>query len=254
VFDFQLILVIIIWHLLVFPSSNAYNSYHDRDEGPIGALAAPPKATKRLLHVANAMDVAAGALSLLVNLSFTVFVVAFFIISRLYSNRAIRFKKLPVIAFLVVCICQGAGIFCANIFGLSSVVMFSRPEVVLAAITTSFFIAVLYPLTQIYQHESDGKDGVTTISMLLGKRATFLFSGAMFAFASCFIYLSFSYEGEDGNFWLFNLVMLPAAIYFIFWMVNSFRNIAEVNFKNTMIMLVLSSMLNNLFFALLLIK
>jgi 1,4-dihydroxy-2-naphthoate polyprenyltransferase len=250
----QLFLVLVIWHLLVFPSSNGYNSYHDRDEGPIGALAAPPKPTKLLLHVSNTMDAAAIFLSAFVNWHFVAFVVAFITISRLYSDRRIRIKKYSVIAFFIVCLCQGSGIFCANIFALSSVQLFYTPAVVYAAITTFLFIGTIYPLTQIYQHEEDGKDGVQTISMLLGKRGTFIFSGVMFSLATLFINRAFNSTGAISNFWLFNIIMLPATLYFITWAIKSFRNAAEVNFRNTMIMLVLSSMLNNIYFLILLIK
>jgi len=254
VLNFQLVLVIIIWHLLVFPSSNVYNSYHDRDEGPIGALKAPPKPTELALHVANVMDSLAIVLSLLVNIIFTGFVIAFIAVSRLYSNRQVRLKKYPVIAFLIVCLCQGTGVFVANIFGLSSVALFANLSVVYSAIACYFFIGTIYPLTQIYQHEADAKDGVKTLSLLLGKKGTFIFSGFMFVLATLFIYLSFAGKRGMENFWLFNMIMLPATIYFIGWAIRSFRNTAQVNFRNTMRQLVLSSLLNNVYFLILLIK
>ena len=252
--NYQLILVLIIWHLLVFPSSNAYNSYHDRDEGPIGALESPPKPTELLLQVSNVMDSLAILLSFLINFYFTAFVIAFIVVSRLYSNRQVRLKKYPLVAFLVVCLCQGTGVFVANILGLSSAALFSNPSVIYAAVACYFFIGTIYPLTQIYQHDADAKDGVKTLSMLLGKKGTFIFSGAMFLLATLFIYLSFQYNNELNNFWLFNIVMLPATIYFISWSIRSFRNAAQVNFKNTMTLLVLSSLLNNIYFIILLIK
>jgi 1,4-dihydroxy-2-naphthoate octaprenyltransferase len=249
----QFILVIAIWHLLVFPSSNGYNSYNDRDEGPIGGLSSPPKPTKLLLQLSTIMDSAAIALSLLINVYFTLFVAGYIIASRLYSNRSIRLKKFPVIGFLVVFVFQGAWIFCANIFALSSTNLFSNQSVLFSAIASSFFIATIYPLTQIYQHESDATDGVKTLSMLLGIRGTFLFSAIMFGIANAFVYLSF-HKNEINNFWLFNIIMLPSTVYFLSWAFRSFKNVAQVNFKNTMIMLVMSSLLNNLFFVILLLK
>jgi len=252
-FNIRLILVMVIWHFLVFPASNAYNSYHDKDEGPIGALKAPPKPTDQLLKVANAMDSVAILLSLLINTAFTLFVIAFIAVSRLYSNRQIRLKKYPISSFMIVCLCQGTGVFCANIFGLSSATLFLNPSVVYSAIACYFFIGTIYPLTQIYQHEADAKDGVKTISLLLGTKGTFLFSGSMFFLATLFIYLSF--QGEYiNNFRLFVLIMLPATLYFISWAIKSFKNSTHVNFKNTMVMLILSSMLNNVYFFILLIK
>lgn len=252
--NYQPFLLLAIWHILVFPSSNGYNSYHDQDEGPIGGLAAPPKSTKLLLHLSNLMDGTAILLSFLINHYFAFFVAVYIIASRLYSNRSIRLKKFPIIGFFVVFIFQGAWIFCANIFALSSSDLFSNKSVLFSAIASSFFIATIYPLTQIYQHEADHKDGVKTLSMLLGIKGTFLFSMFMFSTATFFIYLSFHTSDAINNFWLFNIVMLPATIYFLSWMLKSFKNAAHVNFKNTMGMLVLCSLLNNLFFLILLLK
>jgi 1,4-dihydroxy-2-naphthoate octaprenyltransferase len=250
----KLILVLIIWHVLVFPSSNGYNSYHDKDEGPIGGLASPPKATKWLLYLANLFDGAAILLSLLVDYYFVAFVLIYIIASRLYSNRSIRLKKFPVIGFLIVFIFQGAWVFCANLFAFSNSALLLNPSVVYAAIASSFFIGTIYPITQIYQHEADGKDGVKTLSMLLGIKGTFVFSAFMFSLATFFIYLSFHNDTTLNNFWIFNIVMLPATMYFLSWAARSFKNNAHINFKNAMIMLTLSAFLNNLYFFILLVK
>ena len=252
--NYQLLLVIGIWHLLVFPASNGYNSYNDRDEGSIGGLASPPKPTQRLLQVANLFDSAAILLSLFVNLSFTVFVVIYILASRLYSKREIRLKQYPIIGFLIVFVFQGAWVFCANILALSSTALFSETSVISSAIASSFFIATIYPITQIYQHDADRNDGVTTLSMILGKRGTFIFSGIMFSMATLFIYISFNSMNMLNKFWLFNMIMLPATFYFIFWAAKSFNNRSHINFKNTMIMLVLSSVLNNIYFTLILLN
>jgi 1,4-dihydroxy-2-naphthoate octaprenyltransferase len=253
-FNFQLFLVLAIWHVLVFPSSNGYNSYNDRDNGPIGGLAFPPKPTKLLLYVSNFMDAAAILLSFLVNANFTFFVLIYIVASRLYSNRFIRLKKYPIIGFLVVFIFQGAWIFCANIFALSWSHLFLNQSLLFSAIACSFFIATVYPLTQIYQHDADKQDGVKTLSMLLGSMGIFIFSASMFSIANLFMYLSFHDDKVINNFWLFIIIMLPSTIYFLTWGIKSFKNIHEVNFSNAMTMLVLSSLLNNFYFLILLIK
>lgn len=252
--NYRLFLVLLIWHILVFPSSNGYNSYHDQDEGPIGGLAKPPKPTCQLLYLSNILDGLAILLSLLVNNYFTVFVLIYIIASRLYSNRTIRLKKFPIIGFLVVFVFQGGWIFCANIFGLSSPDLFSNQSVVFSAIASSFFIGTIYPLTQIYQHDADEKDGVKTLSILLGTKATFVFSACMFLMATLFIYLSFYNDNVINNFWLFNIIMLPSTLFFLSWAFKSFNNTVHINFRNTMTMLSLSSLLTNVYFLLLLIK
>jgi 1,4-dihydroxy-2-naphthoate octaprenyltransferase len=250
--DFNLFLVLFIWHVLVFPASNGYNSYNDRDEGPIGGLAAPPKPTKTLLNLCNVMDGMAIALSLMINYYFFIFVAIYIIFSRLYSSRSIRLKKFPVIGFLVVFVFQGAWIFYANLFAFYSFNLLFNPAVIFSAIASSFFIGTIYPLTQIYQHDADRKDGVNTLSMLLGIKGTFIFSAISFSLATIFVYLSF--VDTISTFFLFNLIMFPATLFFLIWAFRSFKNSSLVNFKNTMIMLVLSSFLNNLFFIILLLK
>ncbi|MDP3555926.1 MAG: UbiA family prenyltransferase [Bacteroidota bacterium] len=253
-FNYQLILVLVIWHLLVFPSSNGYNSYNDMDDGPIGGLAAPPKPTGLLLQMSNLFDVTAVLLSFIVNASFAFFVVLYILASRLYSYRKIRLKKFPIVGFLIVFIFQGAWVFFANFFALSSVTLLSNKSVIFSAIASSFFIGTVYPITQIYQHQADKNDGVKTLSMMLGKRGTFIFSGLMFSIATLFVYLSFSSPVMINNFLLYIVIMLPATLFFLIWMVKSFKSERHINFKNTMIMLVLSSVLNNIYFILLLLK
>src|SRR5690606_37770715 len=51
------LLVFFILHLLVYPASNGYNSYHDKDTGSIGGLKAPPQPKEELLWLVTAMDI-----------------------------------------------------------------------------------------------------------------------------------------------------------------------------------------------------
>jgi len=199
------------------------------------------------------MDFSAIALSFFVSVPFAFFVGLYIVFSRLYSYRKIRIKQYPIGGFLVVFIFQGAWIFYANILALSTTHLFSNPTIIFSAIACSFFIATVYPLTQIYQHEADKADGVKTLSMTLGKKGTFLFSGTMFLMATLFVFLSFDRIHLLGNFWLYNFIMLPATLFFLCWAWLAFKKDALANFKNTMIMLLLSSLSSNIYFTVLLI-
>ena len=44
------ILIFCILHLLVYPASNGYNSYMDRDTESIGGLKNPPGVTRKLYY------------------------------------------------------------------------------------------------------------------------------------------------------------------------------------------------------------
>src|SRR5215510_15250902 len=61
------VVVFIILHLLVYPSSNGYNSYMDRDETPIGGLAKPLQPTKQLFYITLIMDIIAVVFSLFIS-------------------------------------------------------------------------------------------------------------------------------------------------------------------------------------------
>ena len=69
----------------------------------------------------------------------------------------------------------------------------------------------MYPLTQIYQHQADADDGVTTISMKLGIRGTFYFSVVMYLIA---ISLMALFCSED-ELMVFMIVNFPVIVYFL---------------------------------------
>ncbi|MGZ4038698.1 MAG: UbiA family prenyltransferase, partial [Bacteroidia bacterium] len=92
----------IVLHLLIFPSSNAYNSYMDQDEGPIGGLKNPPKATRQLYHAANILDALALLIAGFINLPFLAGTLIYILSSRAYSYKGIRLKKYPIAGFLIV--------------------------------------------------------------------------------------------------------------------------------------------------------
>ncbi|HEY4876754.1 MAG TPA: prenyltransferase, partial [Puia sp.] len=108
---FSAIIIFIILHLLVYPASNGYNSYMDRDETSIGGLKNPSQPTKQLFYVTVMMDVIAVSVSFFLSVYFAAGIFAYIIMSRAYSYRGIRLKKYPIIGYLTVVVFQGAVIF-----------------------------------------------------------------------------------------------------------------------------------------------
>lgn len=96
------IIAFVIIHLFIFPSSNGYNSYQDRDDTSIGGLKHPPKVTENLYYATLFLDVIGVLSALLVSVYFSLFVLVCVIMSRVYSYRNIRLKKYPVAGFLTV--------------------------------------------------------------------------------------------------------------------------------------------------------
>ncbi|MCH5598504.1 hypothetical protein [Niabella ginsengisoli] len=59
------LLIFCILHLLVYPSSNGYNSYMDKDTESIGGIEKPLPVSKELFYITLVMDIIAIALSFL---------------------------------------------------------------------------------------------------------------------------------------------------------------------------------------------
>jgi 1,4-dihydroxy-2-naphthoate octaprenyltransferase len=245
------IIVFLILHILVYPSSNGYNSYMDKDESPIGGLASPLQPTKQLFYVSIIMDVMAVLFGFLVDPFFALGILLYILASRAYSYRGIRLKRFPVIGFLTVFIFQGALVFVIVYHTVDSARSLYIP--VLPCIISSMLIGALYPLTQIYQHEDDFKDGVITISYLVGKKGSFIFSMILFLSATFLMYLRFQTMDQLNYFNLYLLIMLPVVSFFLYWMLKTWRNAEAANFRNSLLMNVIATVCTTIFFITILI-
>ena len=245
------ILIFVILHVLVYPASNGYNSYMDRDTTPIGGLKNPMLPTRSLFYTTIFMDAFALLLSLTVSPLFATGIFFYILASRAYSYRRIRLKKYPIAGYLTVVIFQGAVTFFLVFYGSSSHHSLQVP--VLAMIASSLLIGGFYPLTQIYQHQSDYEDGVITISYLLGYKGTFIFTGIIYALAFLCLGWYFYSESMFSNFIVLQIFMLPIIVYFFTWFAKVARNSNEANFNNTMRMNILAAVGTNLGFITLLI-
>jgi 1,4-dihydroxy-2-naphthoate octaprenyltransferase len=244
-------LVFIVLHGLVYPASNGYNSYMDRDETPIGGVRKPMQPSSELRKVVNIMDVLAVVLGILVSNWFALGVLVYILASRAYSNRVTRLKKYPITGFLLVVSCQGALVFWLVFHGVHANQTLVAPYTGMLAST--FLIAGAYPLTQVYQHAADRRDGVTTISMLLGIRGTFWFSAILFNVAFLFLGVHFALQLELMRFFCLLVFFLPVLVFFIIWAWKSWRDESNANFDNMMLMNTLASVCSNAGFLMLLI-
>ncbi len=248
---FDAALVFVILHLLVYPASNGYNSYMDRDTSPIGGIKNPLQPTRQLFFVTVCMDVTAMLLSFFVSWLFAAGIFLYIVASRAYSYRRIRLKKYPIVGYLTVVIFQGAITFFLVYHGADSNHTMNVP--VISMVAASLLIGGFYPLTQIYQHDEDLNDGVKTISYKLGYTGTFIFTGIIYVLAFCALGLQFFLNLEGTRFFILQTFMLPVLVYFFVWFRKVLKNKKEANFKNTMQMNLLASICTNLGFITLLI-
>ena len=233
------LIVFFVLHLLVYPSSNGYNSYMDRDKSSIGGLKKPLQPSQQLFFVTVAMDIIAVVIGCAISFYFAAGVLLYIVASRAYSYRGIRLKKYPVIGYLTVVVFQGALSFFVSYHGSSVNKTLSVP--LLPMLASACLIGGYYPLTQIYQHDDDRSDGVLTISMVLGKRGTFIFCGGIFAAATLLMLATFYMQHQLRSFFIFLGCMLPMVLFFLSWTIKVWRNEAEASFTNSLWMNILAS-------------
>ena len=241
-----------ILHFLVYPASNAYNSYFDKDEGPIGGIAKPLPINIQLYYVSVFMDALAVLLAFLFcSWPFAIAIFIYGIISKAYSHPNFRLKKYPAASWLVVGLFQGAFIYLSvnHLISGSSVSFFDH-SALFPAFLTSFNLWAFYPITQVYQHEEDAKRGDLTLSLKLGINGTFIFTAALFLISTFGFYGYFNEKNVflPAKFLIYLLCMSPSLIFFNIWVIKVWSDQAKANFKNTMMMNLLGSLCLNLFF------
>jgi 1,4-dihydroxy-2-naphthoate octaprenyltransferase len=118
----------------------------------------------------------------------------------------------------------------------------------------SLFMGSIYPLTQIYQHEADKKDGVISISYKLGYIGTFIFSAILFSLAVIFLFYDFNIKHEQIAFLIFMVIMLPVVISLSRWFEQVRKDTTNANFENTMAINLITSTCMNLFFLILILN
>jgi 1,4-dihydroxy-2-naphthoate octaprenyltransferase len=237
------ILVFVILHLLVYPASNGYNSYMDRDTESVGGIKNPKQPTKELFYVTILLDALAVGLCFLISIYFVLAVVAYILASRAYSYRDIRLKKYPVTGYLTVIFFQGAVTYWMVMHGCSVEKTLQIP--VNGMIVASLLIGGFYPLTQIYQHRQDAADGVTTLSILLGYIGTFVFTAVIYTAAMALLAYQLFTLQQLQEFLILQLFFIPVLVFFFWWFYKVFHNQQAANFVNTMRMNLLASVCTN---------
>lgn len=244
-------LLFFIIHILVYPSSNGYNSYMDRDTTSIGGIEKPLQPTNQLFVLTVIMDVLAVLLALIISPPTAACIFIYIIFSRLYSYRKIRLKQYALIGYLIVILNQGGLIFFTVFHAVNKNANAALPWI--GIVCATLLIGGFYPITQIYQHKEDAADKVKTISMRLGKKGTFIFCSVVYAVAFGLLFFYFNSIDQIIRFIILILFFLPVLIYFTVWFLQVNNNIDNADFKHTMRMNKIASGCTNLAFITLLI-
>ncbi|GHN00124.1 hypothetical protein WSM22_16130 [Cytophagales bacterium WSM2-2] len=247
----RLLWTFLIIHFLLYPASNGYNSYFDKDEKSIGGLKNPPPVNKSLYYVSLILDAAAVILAFWkISFLFSVMILMYGLISKAYSHPSVRLKKYPIGGWLTVGLFQGCFTFMmcyvgVNDFGIENLL---QAKVLIPALLTSTMLLGNYPMTQIYQHEEDAKHGDKTMSMMLGIRGTFIFVQLVFALVTVGFVLYFNSYFSSEYSLRFVIALAPVVLFFMFWFWKVWNDSSKADFSNTMRLNFISATCLNGFF------
>ncbi len=241
----------IIIHIFLYPASNGYNSYFDKDQNSIGGLKNPPPVKKGLYYISLVFDAIAIVLGyVMINPLFSLMLFIYGLASKAYSHPSIRLKKYAIMGWLITGFFQGFFTFimcyvAINNFGIDTLL---KAKVLIPASLTSLMLWGNYPMTQIYQHDEDKKHGDRTLSILLGIKGTFLFVQIVFGMAVIGFVLYFnSYYAYKYSIH-FLIALSPILLFFGYWFSKVWKDEGKANFSNTMWLNFISAVCLNSFF------
>lgn len=165
-------------HVLLFGGATAYNSYWDKDEGPIGGLKNPPKMTRWMWVVSLLIQFIGLAWAWTIGLSYTIIYMVSLILFWLYSTPHARWKGHPVLSMIAIGFSTGTNSFLLGYLAGGGESLTLNEGVI--ALGVACIILSLYPASQIFQIEEDSARGDQTFAMEYGLKGIRIFYTFMF--------------------------------------------------------------------------
>ena len=249
------LVLFVCWHFFIYPASNGFNSYFDKDKESIAGIKYPPKVTKELYYFSIALDGIGILLALCIHLTTAISMLIYGLISKAYSHPLIRLKKRPVVSWIIVSVFQGYFVFLVTYWAIHDIPIsrLTTSMIQIPALLTTMMLMSAYPITQVYQHNEDRERGDLTLSLRLGILGTFHFTALGFIITALGYVSYFFYYQDSQTMLLYLILMIPLFIYYIFWYQKVRKRIDTADYDHTMKLNRLSALCLNAFFLLLII-
>lgn len=165
-------------HVLLFGGATAYNSYWDKDEGPIGGLKSPPKMTDWMWTASLLIQFVGIIPALFAGFKFLVIYISSMLLFWLYSTPLARWKGKPILSVFAIGISTGTNSFLLGYLagGADSL---SLNEGFIAFAVACILVS-LYPVSQVFQIEEDKERGDQTFAMKFGLKGVRRFYVVMY--------------------------------------------------------------------------
>ena len=177
----SVVIAFVAFHAFLYSGATAFNSYYDRDVGPVGGLEHPPAVPASLLPFSLLVQAVGFVLATLVNALFVmIFSLFFALLTVAYSHPRIRLKSRTLASLVAIGLGQGAIVF-AGAWAATRGELMSAVSIdgVLGVSTAVLLILALYPISQLYQIDEDAARGDRTVAVVWGPARCFAFSIAL---------------------------------------------------------------------------
>ncbi len=165
-------------HLLLFGGATAYNSYWDKDTGPIGGLQHPPPMAQWMWMASLVLQMLGFMLALTRGSLYVAVFAVSMLFFWLYSTPWARWKSRPLKSMIAIGVSTG---FNSVLLGYLAAGNTEVPILVLlAALGVTLMLLSLYPLSQIYQRDEDLRRGDQTFALQYGRKGVNRFFAAAF--------------------------------------------------------------------------
>jgi 4-hydroxybenzoate polyprenyltransferase len=152
-------------HILLFGGATAYNSWWDKDKGPVGGLKHPPEMA-RWMHPVSLILMFAGLLfAVSVGAMYAFIFLISLILFWLYSTPLARWKSDPHLSMAAIGISTGFNSVLMGTLAAGGVI---SPKLLFGAAGASLILLSLYPVSQIFQIEEDRKRKDHTFALKYG--------------------------------------------------------------------------------------
>lgn len=168
-------------HVFLYGGTTAFNSYYDRDEGPVGGMLRPPAVDPGLLPFSLAVQAVGLLLAVFVGGAFTLAWLALFAVFTAYSHPSVRLKARPGAALAAIALGQGAVGFALGWTVIAPPAGLATPASLARMAVTALIVSGLYVVTQSYQTAEDRARGDRTLPVLLGPRRALRWAVAILA-------------------------------------------------------------------------
>ena len=153
-------------HILLFGGATAYNSYWDKDDGPIGGLKNPPKMKRWMWALSLIMQFIGVVFAYKLGLTYILIYLLSLLLFWLYSTPHARWKGHPILSLMAIGVSTGTNSFLLGFIAAGGEILL--PLTIFTSLGVCLVLLSLYPVSQVFQIEEDTKRGDRTFASVYG--------------------------------------------------------------------------------------